>query len=94
MQSFPLTDPEKPVLLCFFGHEMDARAYTDTELETRFPEHPWREPVRLRLVKDHRGSGWLTCRFCLYRRGLIPFRGLPLFGNPICAEVHIREQHG
>ena len=59
---------------------------------TKFPEHPWREPVPLRRQK-YPGEGWFTCRFCLYRNGVDPRLGLPLIGNLHYVEAHLKEQH-
>jgi hypothetical protein len=70
---------------------MGDRAYTDTELMTKFPEHPWRWPVPLRF-NDRRRSGY-GCRFCLYRIGLLPHDGLCVFDSQRSVLEHIEGAH-
>lgn len=46
---------------------------SDLQLELHFPEHNWREPVRVRWLEQRpwRVSWVYGCAFCLYRKGLV-----------------------
>jgi hypothetical protein len=57
-----------------------------------FPEHPWRDPVPVRVV-EWPGQRFLACRFCLYRRGLVPPRRTALYVYPVEVEHHLAQVH-
>jgi hypothetical protein len=66
---------------------------SDTDLERLFPEHPWREPVKLRLFN---WAPVLGCRFCLYRWGsarALADGSLRRFVDADSARVHIAHAH-
>ncbi len=69
---------------------------SDTTLVRLFPEHPWREPVRLRVVEGPTEYIFMGCRFCLYRHGsyrTIRNGGLPRFPDAEGVLAHLAAAH-
>jgi len=72
----------------------------DTVLEALFPEHPWREPMRVRFLIQEGEKvferNFIVCRFCFYRQGLVQAylrKELTTFAMWEQAETHLEQAH-